>query len=31
MATTAYMSGRKQYQRPQAMLWSDTPGVLSGG
>jgi hypothetical protein len=31
MATSAYMSGRKQYQRPQAMLWSDTPGVLSGG
>lgn len=31
MATTAYMGGRKQYQRPQAMLWSDTPGVLSNG
>jgi hypothetical protein len=31
MATSAYMSGRKQYQRPQAMLWSDTPGVLSNG
>lgn len=31
MATTAYMSGRKQYQRPQAMLWSDTPAVLVNG
>lgn len=31
MATTGYMAGRKQYQRPQAMLWSDTPGTLSGG
>ena len=31
MATTGYMGGRKQYARPQAMLWSDTPGTLSGG
>jgi len=31
MATPAYMSGRKQYQRPQAMLWSDTPAVLVDG
>jgi hypothetical protein len=31
MTTTAYMSGRKKFQRPQAMLWSDTPGTISGG
>jgi hypothetical protein len=31
MATEAYMSGRKRYARPQAMLWSDTPGTLDNG
>lgn len=28
MATTAYMSGRQKYQRPQAVLFSETPGTL---
>lgn len=28
MATNAYMTGRKKYQRPQAMLWSNNPGTL---
>lgn len=31
MATAAYMTGRKRYQRPQAVLWSDNPGTLTGG
>jgi hypothetical protein len=31
MASASYISGRKKYARPQAMLWSETPGVLSGG
>jgi hypothetical protein len=31
MATTAYMSGRRRYQRPQAMLWSNNAGTLSNG
>jgi hypothetical protein len=31
MPTTDYMSGRVQYKRPQAVLFSDTPGrVVSG-
>jgi hypothetical protein len=25
---TAYMSGRKKYARPQAMLWSNNPGTI---
>lgn len=29
--TLAYMSGRKQYQRPQGMLWSDNPGIVIDG
>ncbi len=29
MATSSYMSGRKKYQRPQAMLWSENPGIIS--
>lgn len=29
MATSNYMTGRKKYYRPQAMLWSDTPGTLT--
>ncbi len=28
MAELAYMDGRKQYARPQAMLWADNPGGL---
>jgi hypothetical protein len=28
MTTNQYMSGRQKWQRPQAMLWSDTPGTL---
>ena len=31
MTNTNYMAGRKRYARPQAMLWSDTPGTLSNG
>jgi hypothetical protein len=31
MATNAYMAGRKKYQRPQAMLWSNNPGTLIDG
>ena len=29
MANTTYMSSRKQYARPQAMLWSDNDGTPS--
>lgn len=31
MASVAYMSGRKQYQRPQAMLFANNPGTLTDG
>lgn len=31
MATSGYINGRKKYYRPQAMLWSDSPGTLSNG
>jgi len=31
MATNSYMSGRKKYSRPQAMLFSDNPGTKVGG
>jgi hypothetical protein len=31
MATEAYMLGRKKYQRPQAMLWSENSGTLIDG
>jgi len=31
MATEDYMLGRKKYQRPQAMLWSENPGTLVDG
>jgi hypothetical protein len=31
MATAAYLSGRRRYQRPQAMLWSNNAGTLSNG
>jgi hypothetical protein len=30
-STSAYMSGRKRYSRPQAMLWSDNAGTVSNG
>jgi hypothetical protein len=31
MATNAYMSGRKKYSRPQAMLFADNPGTKVNG
>lgn len=31
MATAAYVSGRKRYQRPQAILWSENAGTLTNG
>ena len=31
MATSAYITGRKKYQRPQAVLWSDNAGTISNG
>ena len=31
MATAAYITGRKRYQRPQAVLWSDNPGTKVNG
>jgi hypothetical protein len=31
MATNAYITGRRRYQRPQAVLWSDNAGTLSEG
>lgn len=31
MTTSAYLTGRKRYQRPQAVLWSDNAGTLTGG
>jgi hypothetical protein len=31
MASSAYMSGRKRFQRPQAILWSNNSGTLSNG
>lgn len=31
MATEAYMLGRKKYQRPQAMMWSENSGTLING
>ena len=31
MATSAYISGRKRYQRPQSILWSENAGTLSNG
>ena len=31
MATAAYMTGRKRYQRPEAVLWSNNSGTLTGG
>jgi hypothetical protein len=31
MATAGYLTGRKRYQRPQAVLWSDNAGTLVDG
>lgn len=31
MATAAYLYGRRRYQRPQAMLWSNNAGTLLDG
>ena len=31
MATSAYISGRKRYQRPQSILWSNNAGTLVDG
>ena len=31
MATQAYLTGRRRYQRPQAILWSENPGTLVDG
>jgi hypothetical protein len=31
MATSAYLSGRKRYNRPQGIIWSNNPGQLSNG
>ena len=31
MATAAYLTGRRRYQRPQALLWSENAGTLSNG
>lgn len=31
MATSAYLIGRKKFQRPQAILWSDNAGTLTNG
>jgi hypothetical protein len=31
MATNSYLSGRKKYSRPQAVLWSKNSGYLSDG
>jgi len=31
MTTSAYMTGRKKYGRPQAMLWSENSGKLING
>ena len=31
MATSAYLTGRKRYKRPQGVLWSENAGTLSNG
>lgn len=31
MTTSAYLTGRKRYGLPQAMLWSENPGTLVDG
>lgn len=31
MTTSAYMTGRRRYSRPQGVLWSENSGTLTGG
>ena len=31
MATSTYLSGRRRYQRPQGILWSENSGTLTNG
>jgi len=31
VATSAYINGRRRYQRPQAILWSENAGTLQNG
>ena len=31
MASRSYILGRQKWSRPQAMLWSDSPGTISDG
>lgn len=31
MTSNAYMSGRKKYQRPQGMIWSENSGTIENG
>lgn len=31
MATSSYITGRKRYQRPQGILWSENAGTLTNG
>jgi len=31
MATAGYLTGRRRYERPQALLWSENPGTLVNG
>jgi hypothetical protein len=31
VTTSAYLSGRKRYSRPQGILWSENAGTLTGG
>jgi hypothetical protein len=31
MATSAYLTGRRRYARPQSILWANNPGYLSNG
>ena len=31
MATSAYLTGRRRYSRPQSILWSNNAGTLSNG
>jgi hypothetical protein len=31
MTTSAYLTGRRRYQRPQGILWSNNSGTLTGG
>jgi hypothetical protein len=31
MATSAYLTGRRRYTRPQGILWANNAGTLSNG